>query len=158
MEEHGDCGWMKPHVASLLFPSLRRLGLPQGAGNDLLHSPHPAANTPEGPSPFLWPSVCLFFLPVLLTPLFLLLIASAPLSSLISCWWTRAALNAKKHRALSYITSSTQLMSWSVSAVSWGHCCLERQRACWVGQYVKSCCWAWQGIRILVPFPLFFVC
>lgn len=49
-----------------------------------------------------------------------------------------AVLNAQKRKAFTYIILAVQLMSWCVSAVWWCQSCLERQRACWVGQCVKS--------------------
>lgn len=140
-----------PFLPVSFLSSSSRLGLLQGARGDLLRS-LPAASTPVGLS-----FVTLFlsvFLPGLLARFFsslsLSLSPPSPISLLPSPpipHGGAAALNAWKHAVFTYITSAVQLMSWSVSAVKWCQSCLERQRACWVGQYVRSYSWAEHGER-----------
>lgn len=165
------CLMFFPPLSSLVFPSSflpssSRLGLLQGARGDLLQSLS-AASTPVGLS-FCDPvSVCLssrpphsFPCPPLLPPSSLPPSLPPSLSLLPSPpvpHGGAAALNAWKHAAFTYITSAVQLMSWSVSAVKWCQSCLERHRACWVGQYVRSYSCAECGERgdprICLPFP-----
>lgn len=110
LPERSQGWWM---LSSLLFSSL---GLLKGAKGDLQFLP--AASTPAGLSfsdalsfrLSSWPPCSFSFSLFLLPPI----IYSHPLPFPHG---GAAELNAKKRREFTYITSTVQLMSWSVSAV-----------------------------------------
>lgn len=142
MREHPDGGWVLPHVTSSIslsallfsFPLLFfSAGAPSG-GQRWPPSVSPGSKLPSGPL-FLWPgSVRLSSQPLCSSALSI----NPPFLPPPVPRGLAAVLNTQKCKAFTYITLAVQLMSWCVSAVWWCQSCLERQRACWVGQCVKS--------------------